>query len=149
MALKKVSELLDKASACHNQMVEVYEEIESLVEREDVKVLAKKLKRHQLFFSEQIDAYKKNGSDKILDAWLFYAPNDQRWNCFENLDLKPGMTAEEVMEIAVQLDDGVLALYSDIAKKAKPDDVKDVFLSLYHNGVEERNRMVSGALFLE
>ena len=91
----------------------------------------------------QLDQFEHSAASRAaLEAWLKFVPPPHISETLAKLTIEPGMTAPEVIQLALQLDEQFLALYQQAAAAAPTDEVREIFEKLVAECRRERKRVV-------
>lgn len=142
MAYEQVRDVLDRIGRFHHLISEFYEQLEGIVEKERVVIILDYLRRHEILFEERIKEFERQADANTLDTWFKYTPTDDMQREIARLEARPDLTTDEVVSMALRLDDIMLNIYRESCDFAVIDEVKEVFSNLYDECVKERSKMV-------
>jgi len=101
--------------------------------------------RHEEHISENLTKFENGTSKRILDTWFKYAPmNDIPEDC-EGQELKPDMSVEEVIRLALKFDNCLVKLYKQLSENCASKEVKDLFTALLKIEKREERDFVRNA----
>lgn len=144
---QQARDVVDHTRNFHHQLSEFYEKLKRETERERVKMLLDYLSRHEKHLEETLAQYEDDVSEKILDAWFQYVPEEEDQDLSpEKLHVKPDMSVEDVIRMALQLDDYLVKLYEGMVERANFPEVREAFLNLLELEKQEQHQVSKNAL---
>jgi len=149
MAYNKTKDIIDRARLFHQHISELYERLEKVDQKEHVKMLLDYMSRHEKHLAECLEEYEEEMSEKILDTWYKYTPNNKSCEHLENYELKSDMTIDDLVSLAIHLDECLVKLYRDVAENAESDEVRALFASLLKKEEHEEIQLMKNALYLK
>ena len=149
MAYKTTKDILELARAFHEQVSAYYRKLGDKSKRQRVKMLLDYMSRHEKHLEQCLTEYEQDASRKILETWFKYTPQFDIPSCFEDIELNPDMCIDDVIELALRLDDCLVELYKGMAEKAEYSDVKKVFTNLLEMEKHEKMNLVRDAIELK
>ena len=145
MRFKTTRDVLDRIVLFHKNLSEFYQRLSSVNEMARVKLLLDYMSRHEEQLRKNLAHYEDGVSAKILDTWFKYDPSSTILkNCDEN-PLKPYMSVEEVMDMALKFDDCLLNFYTKMAENCCIEDLKEIFSNLQRMGKRAKQNFVRNA----
>jgi hypothetical protein len=121
----------------------------NVAEQPRVKLLADYMARHEKILERSLAKFEEGASRGVLNTWFKNAPSVATGKCFEGVEIKPDMNIEDVIRIALKLDDCLLELYRSMADAAMAKDVKELFDQLLKAEMREERLTVRSALEME
>lgn len=149
MTVQRTRDVLERAREFHRQLGAFYHDLESKTDRPRVKLLLDYMSLHEERLDAFLEKYEQVAEKGVLNAWLQNVPELAACKCFEQLHLSPDMTADEVVRIALGLDECLVKLYETVAQQAPSTDVKELFQELLEQVRKEDRQLVRDALELE
>lgn len=141
MPAETVRDVLDRARAFHRELGEFYHQLEDASEKARVKLVLEYLRHHETFMEECLTKFEDGASANVL-TWYKNTPDAATHKCFENLEVRPDMTAEDVMRVALRLDECLIRLYRGMAERAPSAEVRELFDDLLKLELREERNMV-------
>ncbi|MBU0676501.1 MAG: hypothetical protein KJ626_00155 [Verrucomicrobia bacterium] len=141
-SFEQVKDILDEAKFFHDQLKGFYTALHDKVEKDKLKLILDYLCRHEDLMREMLDEFEEGAASAVLDTWYKYTPNVSIGSCIAEIKPKPDMTLDELMTIAVQLENCFLSLYKHAADRAPSAQVKEVFDRLYDESRTDRQKLV-------
>jgi rubrerythrin len=132
MAVETTKDVLDHAREFHTQLSEFYSLLSKKSEKQRVKLLLDYMSQHEKHLEETLTRYEEEVSEKILNTWFqFPPPKEVLTTCSKiNIEEKQDLTVDDVIEMAVKLDDCLIDLYKEMIKNSEIDEMREVFTSL-------------------
>lgn len=146
---KQTKDVLDYVRTFHSQLSKYYESLSQIAEKERVKMLLDYLSRHEKHLAENLAEYENDAAKKILNTWFRFIPKNIPPDCFENNKLKPNISVDDVISIALHFDDCLIELYKVMAEEAEIEELKDLFNNLLEMEKQEEKILARDALWLK
>lgn len=146
MPYKKTRDILARAKTLHSQISELYHTLSADAERERVKMLLDYLSRHEKNLAISLEEYEEDASRKILDTWFTFIPEIPAAKCFEDMEVAPSMSVDDVIRLVLCYDEWLVDLYREAAMNSQSEEVREVFNSLLEMEKEEEVVFLRDAL---
>lgn len=146
MHYKTVKDVVDHSRRLHQQISQLYQDIKQEQSQERVKMLLDYLQRHEDHLEESLDKFEKDKSQKVLDSWFQYAPDQDISAVLEQIEITDHMSVDEVILMALKLDDYFIDLYEGMVEHSSSSAVKSVFQNLLDMEQQEKIRTARTAL---
>lgn len=146
---ERTQDVLDHARIFHNELRRLYEQLSTETEKERVRMLLDYLSRHEEHLEESLAAYEEGASKRVLDTWFKYVPAEDKLEKFRDVKLEPDMSVDDVVDVALRMDDCLVDLYKEMAEVAVSQEVKEVFTNLLEMEEQEKHKLVRNALQLK
>lgn len=131
MPYKQVKDILDHVRSVHHGLNEVCGQVCADEPDARLQLLLKYLGRHEENFNVALQRYEKDAGGKgVLETWLQFASDEIVDEAFKDVDLHPGMAAEEIVQRVLSLDTKLVELYRDLADSASTPRVQQLFADL-------------------
>lgn len=147
--VQTAKDIIEQTKAFHKRLGNFYKELSDKVEKERVKLLLDYMSRHQENLAGIMDEYESGVSEHILNTWFMYVNKECDLSPFFNAKLGPDMTAQEAIQVAIDLDKCLLETYEAMLQNDIPDDVSEVFQGLLDLEKREKISMAKNALKIE
>jgi len=141
MAFEQTRDILEKARGFHRDLAAYFERLERVAQQEKVRMVLEYLRRHEQAMDEELKSFEARAERPVLDSWFKYAPESVQ-ETIARLEIRPDMTVEEVVAIALKLDEQLLELYGHAARLAPDADARELFANLHREGLRERARIL-------
>ena len=145
---KQVREILGYVRSFHKQMREFYEGLHKKDEQQRIKIILDFLCRHEKRREETLAQYEAEASKKILDTWFQYIPEHTVLDCLQNLEIQPDMSVDDVICIALDLDNCLIETYKALIEETDVSEVKDLFSTLLQRIENEEKNLMRDSLWL-
>lgn len=139
---KQTFEIFDYARIFHRKMREFYNQLHEKTEKQRIKLLLEYLSRHEKQRVETLARYEKDASRKVMDTWFKYVPENISFDCLKNIEINSNMSVDDVVEIALGMNNCLIELYKGVIEETKVEEVKDVFNSLLRRVEQEEKNLV-------
>lgn len=146
MHYKTVKDVVDHSRQLHHQISELYQKISQDQSQERVKMLLDYLQRHESHLEESLSQFENDKSQKVLDSWFQYAPDQDLAEVLASIEITDHMTTDEVIIMALKLDDYFIELYEGMVESSSSSAVKSVFQNLLDMEQQEKIRTARTAL---
>jgi rubrerythrin len=132
MAFETTKDVLDHAREFHTQLSEFYSLLSRKSEKQRVTLLLDYMSQHEKYLEETLTRYEEEVSEKILNTWFRYPPpKEVLTTCSEiNIEEKEDLTVDDVIEMAVKLDQCLIDLYKEMIKNSETEEMREVFTNL-------------------
>ena len=148
MAIKQTRDVLDYVRDFHKKLGDFYDDLADHQDKERIKMLLTYMARHEKYLEEMLDEYEKNASKKVMDSWLQCAPEMEMVDIFATVKLDPDMSVDDIISLAVKLDDYLIEVYRKVADSAELEEVKNIFTKLLEKENQEKYTLVRQAMRL-
>lgn len=148
MHYKTVKDVVEYSRQLHHQLGELYHNLGQKQEQIRVSMLLEYLKRHELHLEKVLNEFEHDKSQMVLNSWFSYVPEQDLTQVLSTIDLHPNMSADDVVLMALQLDDYFIELYQSMLESANSPTVKSVFQNLLEMEQQEKIRTARTALEL-
>lgn len=130
MAIVTVGDILKHAQRFEEELADYYRAVSEKSKREGVRMLADYMSRHRIRPNEALAKLPTDMVRRISSEPLRYDPEVASCRCFEGIDLPPGATAQEVLNVALRLDRCLISLYRQAAAQTGDEQVRSLLESL-------------------
>lgn len=149
MRFKTVKDVVEHARQLHKQIAGFYKQLSNRQHQERIKMLLDYLARHETNLEKMLASFEKDRSQQIWDEWFQFATDDTLPQTLKGAAVHANMDVDEIISLALQLDDYFINLYRDMAQNASSAAVKEIFENLLAFEQQEKNRTVRAALSLK
>jgi hypothetical protein len=144
---EQVKDVLDYGKLVHADLCKLYESLNVESQQERVKMLLDYLSRHERHLEETLSRFEAGSHQDVLDTWLQYAPSINVLKLIGNQTIRPDMSVDEVVKLAVEFDDALVEFYREAADECGLPRINEVFLNLIELEKQEKISHVRNALF--
>jgi hypothetical protein len=149
MAYETVKDVFDRVRSFHNQVSGYYHRLYAIADKERVKMLLDYMSRHEKKLELCMAEYEDNASKDILNTWFKYTPASTYQECFRDSDLNHDMSIDDVISVALRLDDCIINAFKRIVDSSESNRIKEIFTCLLKSAEKERKKFVNEALELK
>lgn len=146
---KQTYDIIEFVRSFHQQMEDFYERLHANDEKQKVKILLDYLSSHEKHREETLAKYEKEESRKVMDTWFKYVPENIPHNCFEDFEIKSHMSVDDIVHIALQLNNYLIELYTGLVRETEVIEVKDVFNCLLERIKKDEKDLARDVLWLK
>lgn len=138
---KTVGDILKQISAWQQDLLDRCCEGETPDPDDPFYPLVEYLVGHEKSVQQVLKNFEPTERDAILNTWLQYVPAEQVDAVFSKRNLSDRMTSEDVIEMILEFDDGLVELYKTLANQAQaPPRINILFQSLLQMGEWQKFR---------
>jgi len=138
MAGKQVGTILAAAREFHKDLGAFYNMLANQADKGRVKMLLSYFSHHQIALEESLKKYESTMAREVLETWYKYPPEAEGKCMMEDLTFSPGMSVDQVIAIAMRMDDCLMRLYRGASEDAPTDEIREVFRNLVRLMERER-----------
>lgn len=148
MAYETVRDVFDRIRHFHNQVSEYYHQLHEIADKERVRILLDYMDRHEKKLEECMTEYEDEAPKEVLNAWFKYTPVSTYQECFKDSALKHDMSIDDVITVAIRLDDCLINVFKRIVDSSESSKIKEIFNCLLKSAEKEKKKFVNEALEL-
>lgn len=148
MRFKTSRDLLELAAELHGGLARYYERLSGDASKEKVRLLLDYLARHEQQLADAVKRYEQEAPDAVRNAWFSQEVDMEFVKCIPPAKPVAEMSVDEVIDLALQLDDCISGLYQMIAMQSELPAVREAFSNLVARERQEKMRMVRQAMQL-
>jgi hypothetical protein len=146
MAFETIGDVLEHAKQFHRKLAELYGQLGDTARKDKIRILLTYMQRHEENMVDVLHSLEEDTSQRILKTWFKYPPEFPRHKCFECVTLLPEMTAEEIVDAALRVDECLRRLYRHGLEKAITPETKDFFGKLLDMEKQKETEVLRNAL---
>jgi len=146
---RQVHDVLNGAVEFHRELEGFYGQLAQKADRKRVQLLLRYMSRHQRDFERGLAKNDDEGMRGLLDTWMQYTPSDQALTIPESDTLHRSITVDEVVELALLLDQRLLDFYLEAARLAKSPEVRDPFRKLARQQQDDKEKLQVNAVLIK
>lgn len=146
MQFKTVKDVVDHSRLLHKQISEHYHKLSEANAQARVSMLLEYLKRHEDHLEQTLCKFEQDKSQKVLESWFQYAPDQNLDDVFSEIHVSDNMSTDDVVEMALKLDDYFIDLYQGMVSTSTSSAVKAVFQNLLDMEEHEKIQLAKTAL---
>lgn len=149
MRFETTHDLLTQASELHAGLARYYERLAAESGKEKVKMLLDYLARHERNLSAVVSRFSDEAAAVVRNAWFKQELDSGFIKCIPPARPVDELSLDELVDLAIQLDDCIADLYQLIAVNSELPEVRDAFVNLVALERAEKMRMVRQAMRLD
>ncbi|GAA6134962.1 hypothetical protein NBRC116188_17520 [Oceaniserpentilla sp. 4NH20-0058] len=149
MHYKTVKDVVDHSRRLHQQISQLYADMSQQHTQERVKMLLDYLQRHEKHLEEMLCDFEQDKSQKVLDSWFQYVPDQDLTDVLSGIAINDQMSVDEVVAMALKLDDYFIELYENMVESSHSSDAKSVFQNLLDIEKQEKIKTARTALSVQ
>lgn len=130
LTFETTRDIIDLARKFHGELSAFYQRMGDQASKGRVRLLLQYMSRHEKHLEECLQDYERDASRRILETWFQYTPGAVPLEHLERVRLEPEMSIEDVVDVALRLDECLIRLYQEMADKADSREVAEVFCNL-------------------
>lgn len=146
---EQTRDVLDQVRDFHRQVSELYHRLADEAGKERIKMLLDYMSRHEQNMEESLKEYEDEASEMILNTWFQFVPDDSILKSVQDIQLQPDMSVEDVISLALRLDDILIDLYKRMVEEAEIPEVQEVFQNLLEMENQEKHLSVRNSLSVD
>jgi rubrerythrin len=141
MSAQTTRNILDQARYFHQQLQAFYEVLRGKIEKPKLQLILDYLAQHEKRMEKALEEYEDDVAGKVANTWFKYSSENSMHETLKNIKTSPDMTLDELMTIAIQLENHFVNLYRSASEQAVSNEVKDVFEKLLKETMRERMKI--------
>jgi rubrerythrin len=141
MTTQTTRDILDQARYFHHQLQAFYEALKGKIEQPKLHLILDYLAQHEERMEEALDHYEEGVAAKVADTWFKFNAGVSMTEAIQAIEIKPEPTLDDLMVIAIQLENHFVALYQNAVDQAVSPEVKEVFEQLLNETMRERMKL--------
>jgi hypothetical protein len=142
-------DIIDLARRFHNEVSAFYERLGNQASKGRVRLLLQYMSRHEKHLEECLAEYELDASQRILETWFQYTPATTPVEHLQTIQLEPEMSIDDVVDLALRLDEYLVDLYREVANQADSREVAEVFGNLLNLEQQEEIAVTRNALSIQ
>lgn len=147
---EQVKDVLDYGIELHAQLSAFYTNLERHSAQARVKLMLDYLSRHERNRRYAMQRFEEEPhTENYLEVWLQYAPSLEIEQLLADCKLRPDMTLDEVVLMAMAFDNALIEIYKEAAREAEDTQARLVFEDLAAMEQKEKERFVRDAEWLQ
>jgi hypothetical protein len=123
----------------------LFQDLKDETDRKRAELLLDYLRRHKDRYADAMKEYSETEAKTINETWIQYVPHSEYLN-LDGLDINPDMSIDDVVEVALELDDRLIAFFDVLQQGTQlPPKVKNVFKRMIDQEQAEKEQIVKTA----
>jgi len=146
MEFERTRDVLDHVRAFHERVSSFYENLADEANQQRTRMILDYMSRHEKHLQESIGRYEEDAAKEILDTWFQYSPEEDLLVRLTDIEVTHDMSVDDVVGIAMRLDDSLIELYGELEESALSENVKDLFSNLLELEKQEEHKIARTGL---
>jgi rubrerythrin len=142
----QVRDLLEQAARFHGDLAGFYHRLAGEAGQERVKLLLDYMSTHETNLKDSLDVFDEEASEGVLNTWIDRDYCDRIVHACENMPQPPALDVENVIHLAMTVDDSLIRFYEELERKTDVESVREVFRNLVSMEQTELRRLALNAL---
>lgn len=139
---EQVKDVLDYGIELHAQLRTLYSDLSEQSDQARVKMVLDYLSRHERNRAEALRRFEQPPHANSLDVWLQYAPSLEIEQMLKDCAIRPDMSVDDVVKIALQFDNALIEIYKEAAREAEDTNARAIFENLVEMEEKEKQRFI-------
>lgn len=145
----QAKDVLAAAVDFHRDLKRFYNRLAEKADRERVKMVLDYMGRHEKDFESALAEMGSDSQDRLLETWMQYAPDDRGLEVPRAQEMGDEMMVDDVVEVALEMDEKLANFYAQAAKLAKMPEVKHLFGKLAEQQEDKRRKSNINAILTQ
>ncbi len=133
--------ILDQARYFHQQLQAFYEALRGRLEQPQLQLILDYLAQHEQRMEHALQRYEDDIAEEVANTWFKFNAGVSIDEAISSIHIRPEPTLDDLMEIAIKLENHFVVLYKNAADQAVSAKVKEVFEQLLKETVRERMKL--------
>jgi rubrerythrin len=146
---EQVKDVLDYGIQLHGQLTDLYDSLNQQNDQARVKMLLDYLSRHEKNREQAMQRFEDESRKSILNFWLQYSPGSNVEQLLRDAAVRPDMSVDDVIKIAMAFDNAMIELYKGAAIIVDDPHAKEVFTNLAEMEEQEKHRFIRDAEWMD
>ena len=142
----QVRDLLEQAARFHGDLAGFYHRLAGEAGQQRVKLLLDYMSTHETNLKDSLDVFDEEASEGVLNTWIDRDYCDRIVHACENMPQPPALDVENVIHLAMTVDDSLIRFYEELERKTDVESVREVFRNLVSMEQTELRRLALNAL---
>lgn len=148
MQFPKLHDILDYVVKTHQQMSQLYQNLSHKAEQKKVKLLLDYLVEHEKAISSNLLEIEEHTPSQVLNLWYQELTRDPLFRQYHEKDYGKDISLNDVIQIALELDDRLIDLYQLLASHTKSNKAKETLNNLLYMEKQRKKQFMFNALQL-
>lgn len=146
MSYSTVKDVLDYSQQLHKHASNLYQQLRDQTQRERVDMMLQLLADHEALLATSMQNLHEHTSQRVLAEWHQFEPGSISKALDGCKEFHPDISVDELVQIALKIDDYLIALYRQMASEATSVEARQLFENLIQLEETEKVRTVRAAL---
>ena len=140
MRFETAREVIEHASAFHQELSDIYQALAADHSPDKTKMLLDYLIQHERELADAINRYKTDTSKGVLDTWFQFTHDADILKLAQHDELSAEASVEDVSTFFMSVGDQLIELYEEMASQADEPDLRNVFTNLIEMQRQEHRK---------
>jgi hypothetical protein len=127
---KQIKDIIELVKDLTDEILAYYDHLQNQTDREQIKQLINYLKKEKSKFKKILERYEEEEYQTELQSWIQFIPEKSIVREIENFHVRNDMSADEVIEIAVYLNNWLEDIFKHMIDKSGSKKTRDAFSAL-------------------
>ncbi len=142
----QIRSILDSFRNFYGELAECFQSQVVSSTGQQLPYLCQYIAEHEREIQKAIDNFENETADEaLLDTWLQFGADETLRRILDELELRAGMTEDDVIGEALKADAKIIALYRELAGESGVPDVRELFEG-FANMQNARTRQLARAI---
>ncbi|MBE0484341.1 MAG: hypothetical protein IBX52_12665 [Bacterioplanes sp.] len=146
MSYATIKDILQYSAHLHQHASNLYEQLREQTQRERVDMMLVLLSRHEQTLAASLQSVQEHANESVLQEWHQFEASSIADVLDNGQNLHPDMSVDELVQIALKIDDYLIQLYRQILSEASGKDSQALFQGLISLEENEKMSTVRAAL---
>lgn len=146
MSYSTVKDVLDYSHKIHKHASNLYQQLRDQTQRERVDMMLQLLADHEEQLARSMQNLHEHTSQRVLAEWHQFEPGSISQALEGCKEYHADISVDELVQVALRIDDYLIALYRQMASEATSLEARQLFDSLIQLEETEKMRTVRAAL---
>ena len=146
---EQAKDVLDYGIDLHGQLSALYHAIGERNGQTRAKMVLDYLSSHEVHRGQALRRFEEEPHAGGLDVWLQFAPSLEIERKLANCTVRPDLSVDEIMTIAMDFDDALIEIYKEAAREAEDTHAREIFESLVSMEQKEKQRFIRDAEWIQ
>jgi len=149
MSYSTVKDIIEYSRKLHQHARNLFEQLRDQTQKERVDMMCHLLAEHENTMADSLIRIEEELQQKVLTEWHQFEPGSISEALAERVNIHPDMSVDELVKIALRIDDYLIDLYNQMLSESTSDESRVLFQSLVQLEQSEKMRTVRAALSAE
>jgi rubrerythrin len=145
MSNEQTRDILEHAQQFHRQVSEYYDRLGGQTDKQRIKMLLYYLSRHEKHLAESLAEFEHSAPQSVLNTCFKVGHELKTFDVIKRSHVTPDMSVDDVIELGLEFDNCLIAVYQDLAQEAPDEKVRSVFQNLLEMEQKEKQQLVRNA----
>jgi rubrerythrin len=147
MAYEQVETVLKHACTFHENVSALYHRLANRVEQERVRMLLNSMSEHEKLRAHVLKNFIEDASQEVMHTWLTSSADSMALLKGLDQDIDHDASVDELLQLGLELNDGLIKVYQELAIRGEPEAVRELFQSFLQEEQQEERQLTRQALW--